>query len=94
MKDVLRQIADTEQVAKSAKYGTPRRVVQPKNSGAWAYSCAETASFDAANECNILVPAKSAWLPADNTEVRRTAFIPDAAIPRLIELNGGTHEVD
>lgn len=63
MKDVPKQRADTEQVTKSAKYGTPRRVVQLKKAGAWAYPGAvapKPVSFDNANECSTLVPAKSA----------------------------------
>lgn len=63
MKDVPRQRADTEEVIKSAKYGTPRGVVQPKKAGAWAHERAvapKSWSFDNASECNTLVPAKSA----------------------------------
>lgn len=63
MKDVPRQRADTKEVTKSAKYGTPRGVVQPKKAGAWAHervAAPKSLSFDNANECNTLVPAKSA----------------------------------
>jgi hypothetical protein len=50
--------------------GTPLRVVHANSDGAWE-ACASPKS--------TRVPAKSAWLPADITELRMTVFIKDAA---------------
>ena len=56
-------------VAASAGSGTPVLVVQPKILGACA-----TGRVDA-RPYSTRVPAKSAWLPAESTEVRITAFM-------------------
>lgn len=59
-------------VASREKIGTPRCVVQAKSFGAWG-------SGVVARPYSTRVPAKSAWFPADSTEVRITVFINDAA---------------
>jgi hypothetical protein len=70
MKLEPKQRAEIEAVAKSAKSGTPLLFVYAKSAGA----CAVLAS-----PYKTRVPAKSAWLPPDTTEVRMTAFMNEPA---------------
>lgn len=60
-------------VASSAYRGTPARVVRENIRGAWGVGLTTDRPY------RTLVPAKRAWLPADNTEVRMTVFINDPA---------------
>ena len=59
-------------VASSARSGTPERVVRAKMAGACG-------GVVVARPYSTRVPAKSAWLPAERTEVRMTVFINDPA---------------
>lgn len=73
MKLVPKQITLTLLVARSAYKGTPAAVVLEKNRGAWATGSVVDSPY------RTLVPAKSAWLPAESTDVRITLFMKDAA---------------
>lgn len=53
-------------------YGTPRLLRRERNRGA---------CFVTESEYNTRVPAKSAWFPADKTDVRITVLMKEAAIP-------------
>ena len=65
----------------SAGSGTPPLVVQPNMRGACATGRVVARPY------NTRVPAKSAWLPAERTDVRITAFMYDPAAVEPISLN-------
>jgi hypothetical protein len=72
MKLLPKHSALTLLVASNAGRGTPRFVVHENIWGAWLGVVTES-------PYKTRVPAKSAWLPAESTEVRITVFMKDAA---------------
>jgi hypothetical protein len=72
MKLVPKHSALTLLVASKAGRGTPRFVVHENIRGAWVGAVTES-------PYKTRVPAKSAWFPAESTEVRMTVFMKDAA---------------